>query len=87
MKRLGRLTAPVLGLIAFFGVWELLVRLFDVRPFVILKPSTILTEMWHHPGFYWGNMLVTAKEAFLGYLVALAVALLWGALMARSRFL
>jgi ABC-type nitrate/sulfonate/bicarbonate transport system permease component len=40
-----------------------------------------------NPCFYWRNTLVTAKEALLGYLVALAVALLWGAIMARSRFL
>jgi NitT/TauT family transport system permease protein len=87
VKRASRLGAPLIGLLVFFGAWELLVRAFDVRTFVLLRPSTILSEMWHHPGFYWGNMLVTAKEALLGYLVALAVALLWGALMARSRFL
>ena len=87
MKRLSRLAAPLIGLLVFFGAWQLLVWLFDVHTFVILKPSTIITEMWDHPRFYWGNMLVTAKEALLGYLVALAVALLWGALMARSRFL
>ena len=85
--RVGRLVAPILGLIVFFGVWELLVRAFDVRTFVLLRPSTILAELLGQPGFYWRNTLVTAKEALLGYLVALAVALLWGAVMARSRFL
>ncbi len=87
MRRFGRLAAPILGLVVFFGVWELLVRVFDVRTFVLLRPSTILSELAHHPGFYWRNMLVTAKEAVLGYLLALAVAMAWGALMARSRFL
>jgi NitT/TauT family transport system permease protein len=79
--------APIVGLVVFFGVWELLVRAFDVRSFVLLRPSTIFSELLHHPRFYWSNTLVTAKEALLGYLVALAVALLWGAIMARSRFL
>jgi NitT/TauT family transport system permease protein len=87
VKRAGRLVAPIIGLVVFFGVWELLVRTFDVRTFVLLRPSTILSELLHNPGFYWRNTLVTAKEALLGYLVALAVALLWGAIMARSRFL
>jgi NitT/TauT family transport system permease protein len=87
VRRLGRFAAPVIGIVVFFGVWELLVRAFDVRSFVLLRPSTILAEMLDHPRFYWSNMLVTAKEALLGYLLALAVALLWGALMARSRFL
>jgi NitT/TauT family transport system permease protein len=84
--RAARFVAPVVGLIVFFGVWELLVRAFDVRTFVLLRPSTIFAELLGQPGFYWRNTLVTAKEALLGYLVALAVALLWGAVMARSRF-
>ena len=87
MRRAGRLVAPIVGLVVFFGAWELLVRVFDVRTFVLLRPSTIFSELLHNPGFYWRNTLVTAKEALLGYLVALAVALLWGAIMARSRFL
>jgi NitT/TauT family transport system permease protein len=87
MRRAVRVLAPLLGLVVFFGVWELLVRAFDVRTFVLLRPSSILAELLHHPGFYWRNMLVTAKEALLGYLLALLVALSWGALMARSRFL
>jgi NitT/TauT family transport system permease protein len=87
VRRAALFAAPVIGLVVFFGTWELLVRAFDVRTFVLLRPSSILAELLDHPGFYWRNMLVTAKEALLGYLVALAVALLWGALMARSRFL
>jgi NitT/TauT family transport system permease protein len=87
VRRAGRLVAPIVGLVVFFGAWELLVRVFDVRTFVLLRPSTIFSELLHNPGFYWRNTLVTAKEALLGYLVALAVALLWGAIMARSRFL
>ena len=66
--RVGRLVAPVLGLIVFFGVWELLVRAFDVRTFVLLGPSTIFDELLGQPGFYWRNTLVTTKEALLGYL-------------------
>jgi NitT/TauT family transport system permease protein len=77
----------MIGLVVFFGLWEVLVRAFDVRTFVLLRPSTILAELAGQPGFYWRNTMVTAREALLGYLVALAVALLWGALMARSRFL
>ena len=87
MRRAGRWVAPLIGLVVFFGAWELLVRVFDVRTFVLLRPSTIFSELLHNPGFYWRNALVTAKEALLGYLVALSVALLWGAIMARSRFL
>ena len=87
LRSAGRLVAPIVGLVVFFGVWELLVRAFDVRTFVILRPSAIFAELADHPGFYWDNMLVTAREAFLGYLLALVIALLWGAAMAWSRFL
>jgi NitT/TauT family transport system permease protein len=79
------LIAGVVGLVVFFGAWELLVRLFDVQRYVLLPPSTILDELAEHPGFYWEHTVVTAAAALLGYLVALAIALVWGAVMARLR--
>ena len=34
-----RTSPPVVGLVVFFAAWELLVRVFDVRPFVLAPPE------------------------------------------------
>lgn len=92
MSRVGRvlsepLVAGAIGLAVFLGTWEAIVRVFDVKRYVLLPPSTIVAELLDEPGFYWEQTTVTALAALLGYLLALAVAVAWGALMARLRFL
>jgi NitT/TauT family transport system permease protein len=81
------LVAGAIGLALFLATWEAGVRVFDVKRYVLLPPSTIIAELAEHPGFYWEQTWVTAVEALLGYLLALVVAVGWGALMARIRFI
>lgn len=74
--------------IAVFGLaWELLVRLLDVKPFILLPPSEIAVELLDRPAFYFEAALVTARHAVIGILVSLAVALVVGSVLAASRFL
>jgi NitT/TauT family transport system permease protein len=79
--------APVVGLSAFFGAWEALVRAYDIRPYKLSAPSRIIGHMADDPGFYLRNAAITGREAAIGFLGALAVALLSGAVLAHSRFL
>jgi NitT/TauT family transport system permease protein len=79
--------AGFIGIAVFLALWEAIVRLFDVERYVLLPPSTIVRELLDQPAFYWEQTWVTAVEALLGYLLALAVAVGWGALMARVRFI
>jgi len=74
----------VVGLLVFFGLWELAVRALDVRPFVLRAPSQALNDIWSSPRFYWDQAFVTGREALIGFLIALAVSLVWGAAMAAS---
>jgi len=78
--------APVIGLAAFFGLWQLAVEVFDVRKFVLPAPSTILRHVVENPGFYVRNARTTLWEASLGFGLALAVALGCATVMAHSRF-
>ncbi len=78
--------APVVGIVSFLGLWEAVVRVFEPKPFVLRAPSTIVGILADAPGFWWGQSLVTAREAATGFLVALAVALVLGAPLAASRF-
>jgi NitT/TauT family transport system permease protein len=81
-----RLVAPVVGLVLFFVAWELLVRAFGIRPFVLATPSRIVGYLARFPDDYLRAALITLKHAALGYAVAVFVALVIGAAMAASGF-
>jgi len=83
-----RIVAAGLVGIAVFGlVWELFVRIFDVRPFILLPPSRILAELGERPRFYLEAAAVTARHAAVGLLISLVIAVLVGAVLASSRFI
>jgi NitT/TauT family transport system permease protein len=73
------------GAIVLIGLWELLVRLLDVRPFVLLAPSKILSSFVDDPSFYLSDTWVTARHLVFGVLIALAISLLMGAALAAFR--
>lgn len=79
--------APVLGSLGFLALWEGSVRLFNIPSYELTKPSTAVRIVAAQPGFFWRNAWPTITEAGLGLLLALAVSIFLGALMAESRFL
>lgn len=81
-----RLLAPFVGIIGFLALWEAIVRLGDVRPFVLRAPSRIVAYVTDHAGDYAGAAWVTAQHALIGTLLGLLVALMIGSGMAASRF-
>jgi NitT/TauT family transport system permease protein len=89
--RLGRtlrsLVAPIVGLAAFFGLWELIIVVFDVPAFELPPPSRVFEAIADDPGFYLRNAWVTGREAALGFGLALFLALVAGTVMTYSRFL
>ncbi|MGD9704485.1 MAG: ABC transporter permease [Acidimicrobiia bacterium] len=81
------LAAPLVGLVVFLAAWEALVRITNTKPFVLRSPSKILAELADSPGAYFRASLVTGREAAVGLLFALAIALVVGAVLSSSRFL
>ena len=82
-----RIVAPVVGLVTFFALWEAFVRVFDVRPFVLARPSRIVRYLTQFPDDYFRAALLTLRHAALGFALATVVAILIGAAMAASSFL
>jgi NitT/TauT family transport system permease protein len=78
--------AGLTGIVVFGLLWELVVRAFDVQPFILMAPSRIVSELLDHPRFYLEAAGVTARQATVGLLIALGVAILLGAGLAASRF-
>ena len=81
-----RVVAPLVGIITFGLLWEAAVSLFDIRRFVLLPPSRIISELGEAPGFYWSNMVVTGQHMLVGLSISMVLAIVGGALMASSRF-
>ena len=81
-----RLVAPLVGIVAFLAMWEAVVRLGDVRPFVLRAPSRIVAYLADHFGDYASAAWVTAQHALIGSAIGLLVALIIGSAMAASTF-
>jgi len=86
VRTLRSLVAPVVGILVFALVWELLVRALDIRRFVLLAPSAIVAEFADAPSFYLEHASITARHMLIGLSISLVVALAIGSVMAASRF-
>jgi NitT/TauT family transport system permease protein len=74
-----------IGLVTFGLVWELLVRVRDIKPFVLLEPSRILRGIGDRPSFYLEHTLTTAWHTLAGVAIALTLAIALGAVLAAYR--
>jgi NitT/TauT family transport system permease protein len=80
------LVPPVVGVGGFLLLWQLLVTVLDIPQFELPSPSDILRHIGSDPSFYVENARVTMWEAFLGFWLGLAFALVIATVMAHSRF-
>lgn len=84
MRTSAALWATVGGVVLLV-VWELFVRIRDVRPFVLLPPSDIVSTFLDTPRFYLSNVWVTAQHLVIGLTISLAISLAIGAALAAIR--
>jgi NitT/TauT family transport system permease protein len=83
---LQRFIPPVVILCAVLGVWEALVRGFDLPPWLLPAPSAIAarfvkaTNLFYHSG-------LTVLEALAGFAVSAVLGITLSALIVHSRFL
>lgn len=84
--RARRIVAPLVGLGVFLLLWELAVRAWDIRPFVLRSPGQILAYMADHLDDFVEASIVTAGHALGGLLLGLLVALVVGSAMAAWPF-
>ena len=73
------------GAIVLGIVWEAFVRVRDVREFVLLPPSEVVSTFLDTPGYYLDNVWFTGQRLAIGLVVSLAIAVTIGALLAASR--
>ena len=78
--------APVIGVVTFLGLWQLLVWVFDIPEYLLPAPSQIFRHIFSDLGFYASNARITLWEASLGFLIALALAVAAATVLAHNRF-
>lgn len=67
---------PVIAVLALLILWEIAVAVFGIRPFIAPAPSTVATVLVAKFGMLMTNLLPTAIEALLGFLLGNAAAIL-----------
>ncbi len=86
-KRLTRLAAPLLLLLALLAAWELYVDLSGVERELLPAPHEVGSAIWHGGAVLWRNFAVTAEEVVLGLSMALAIGFALGVAMHLSPLL
>ena len=91
--RLRVLALQVLLGVAIVGSWELSSRLGWVDSFFYGQPSGVVSQLWDwivngtSQGPLWDQILATLKEAVYGFLLGVAVGVVFGVLLGRIRLL
>jgi len=65
-----RIGLPVLVLAAGVLLWDLVVRIFAIPPFVLPAPGLVLTTLILDGGLLWHSLLVTLLTTFEGFALA-----------------
>lgn len=90
---LWRRTRPVLdvimSIVVVLLVWEILVRVFDVQPFIFPAPSAVLRSLWLGlaSGSYIAALGVTLTEILSGAVVGSLAGLIFAIAMVASQFI
>jgi NitT/TauT family transport system permease protein len=75
----------LIGVVSALVLWEVWVRVADVKPFITVPPSEIVREIADSPRFYLEQTWLTAWHTVVGITIALVLALVVGAALASSR--
>lgn len=85
--RLRRFGPSVFGLVAFFGIWELAVRVTGTPAFVLPTPSASFQRLWERLPAYSYELLFTLAAAGIGLSIGFTVGMIGAVIMAHWRLL
>jgi len=71
----------------FLGVWEAVVRVFEIPMFILPTPSNVFMALWRGivSWLYVDHVWITLSETLLGFVVGTSLAFLFGTIIALSR--
>ncbi|MEK8130453.1 ABC transporter permease [Paenibacillus filicis] len=78
---------PLIAFVAFFCLWEMIIRIFKIKMVILPAPSGIFTELLRNFSFYLPHIWTTFTEAISGFFIGALIALIAGILLSQSRLL
>lgn len=84
-KKILNIVAPVVAILAFLGIWELLVRVLDVQTWILPAPTAIFKSMIVNFSEYWPHIWTTGLTILLGFVIAIPVGLMVASLVTSSK--
>lgn len=78
---------PLGALVVALILWEVGVRVFDIRTYILPAPSLVARELIEQRSSIFSYSLTTGWEIILGYLLAIAVGIPLGLAIYQSKFL
>jgi NitT/TauT family transport system permease protein len=75
---------PLVATVVVLAVWQAIVRVRDVSPFIVPAPTEVLAAFTEKPQVLFENLWTTVQEAVLGLVAAFLVGTLVGAVIAYS---
>jgi NitT/TauT family transport system permease protein len=79
-----RRALPGIVIVAMFAIWEIVVRAFDIEPFVLPAPSAIFAAGWEWRGAILDNAWQTLLTTMLGFIIAVIFGLVAGIVLGSS---
>lgn len=87
LARLRRAAEPVVIVAATLAVWEVAVRAFNVKSFILPAPTAVLKRLFEQPHLFIGNSFYTLQEIAAGFAAAIVAGVAIGILLDRSPLL
>ena len=78
---------PVLFGAVFLLIWEAIVQIGDVQPFLLPAPSAIWTAFVERAGDVWDSSFQTGMNALVGLILGVVLGVAMSFVMMRFRFL
>lgn len=88
-SRLGSLfrsvAPPLIFGIAFIALWEMVVKVFDLKPYFLAAPSAIWGKFIDNVDLIWGATKVSGSNAFIGLVAGTVLGALMSLILSRFR--
>jgi len=70
-----RIVLPIVAFTATIAIWQLAVVGFDIRPYILPAPSSVLESLIVNVKVLWDSALITGTEVILGFLLAALISI------------
>lgn len=86
-KRTEYTRTVVVVLVSLMVIWEIAVRLLQIKAFILPAPSSVFLDIYNYPGFYFQQSLYTIYVTMVGFVMAVVAGVGFAVAIISSQFL